>query len=49
MRGMRVEWVKGPRELVIESTSKDGTVKYKRGKNGGILVRQLVTKRLVPK
>lgn len=49
MRGLRTEWERGERELVVESTSKDGIVKYKRGKRGGILVRQRVVKRLIPK
>lgn len=46
--GLRTVWEVGPREMVVESTKND-VVKYRRGKNGGIIIRQSVMKRLVPK
>lgn len=46
--GMRVVWEKGERTLVSGKDQKGKTI-VRTGKNGGPVVSQLVTKRLVPK
>lgn len=48
MRGLRVVWVKGERTPVTGKDQKGKTI-VRTGKNGGPVIQQLVTKRLVPK